>query len=181
MKDLLANYSLSEVVLFLIIAAIAIKELIQLIDWFKCRVKNAYDKDHEAQEEHEKLENEIEDLNKLYDEKKIVDEGFKKFEEAFKKVNDQIEMLIESDKEDIKSFITVQHHYFVYEKHWIDDYSMECIEKRFAIYEREHGNSFVKGLMNEIRALPKRPPADIEHMYIGTARYITETNGQMKL
>ena len=58
---------------------------------------------------------------------------------------------------------------------------MECIEKRFAIYEREHGNSFVKGLMNEIRALPKRPPADIEHMYIGTARYITETNGQMKL
>ena len=49
------------------------------------------------------------------------------------------------DKEDIKAFITLQHHKFVYEQEWIDDYSMECLEKRFAIYEREHGNSFVLG------------------------------------
>lgn len=85
-------------------------------------------------------------------------------------------MLIESDKEDIKAFITGQHHYFIYGKGWIDDYSMECLEKRFAIYEREHGNSFVEGLMNEIRALPKRPPADVEHMYTCTAKYIKNTN-----
>lgn len=176
MKDLLANYSLSEIAFFLVIVVVAIKELVQLIDWFKARLKQIYDKDYAAQEEHEKLENEIEDLNKFYGEKKVVDEGFAKFEKAFEKVNTQIEMLIESDKEDIKAFITSQHHHFAYDKGWIDDYSMECLEKRFAIYEREHGNSFVEGLMNEIRALPKRPPTDIEHKYIGTANYVNKTN-----
>lgn len=177
MKDLLANYSLSEIAFFLVIVVVAIKELIQLIDWFKARLKQVYDKDYAAQEEHEKLENEIEDLNKFYGEKQVVDEGFAKFEKAFEKVNTQIEMLIESDKEDIKAFITSQHHHFVYDKGWVDDYSMECLEKRFAIYEREHGNSFVEGLMNEIRALPKRPPADIERKYVGTAKYVKKTNG----
>lgn len=176
MKDLLANYSLSDIAFFLVFIVIAAKELITLIDWFRDRLKKVYDKDYTAKEEHEKLENEIEDLNKFYDEKQIVDEGFAKFEKALEKVNGQIEMLIESDKEDIKAFITSQHHHFVYEKGWIDDYSMECLEKRFAIYEREHGNSFVEGLMNEIRTLPKRPPVDLEHKYVDTAKYVKQAN-----
>ena len=115
-------------------------------------------------------------MNKFYDEKEVVDDGFAKVDKRFEKIEEFIEMLIESDKEDIKSFITTQHHKFVYEQEWIDPYSMECLEKRFAIYEREHGNSFVLGLMNEIRALPKCPPCDIEHRYIDTAEYIRKAN-----
>ena len=109
-------------------------------------------------------------------EKEVFDKEFKEADDRFKKIEDSIEMLIESDKEDIKAFITLQHHKFVYEQEWIDDYSMECLEKRFAIYEREHGNSFVLGLMNELRALPKRPPREVEHRYIGTAEYIKKAN-----
>lgn len=169
MKELLTNYSLSEIIFFFIAAVIAIKELIQIIDWFKDRLKRYYDKDYHTQEEHNEIKNKI---DSLADETKNVDKGFVDFDKALQKVNSKIEMLIESDKEDIKSFITSQHHHFVYDMGWIDDYSMECLEKRFAIYEQEHGNSFVEGLMNEIRALPKRPPVDIEDKYIGTAKYV---------
>ena len=177
MEKLLASYSLGEIVLFIFLVAVAGKELISIVDWFRDRLKKLYDKDYHEKEEHEKLENKIEDLNKFYQEKKIVDDGFAVIHKAIAAINERIDMLIESDKEDIKTKITESHHYFVYEKGWIDDYSMDCLEKRFAIYEREHGNSFVRGLMDELRALPKRPPTEIEHKYIGTAEYIKRANG----
>lgn len=75
------------------------------------------------------------------------------------------------------SYITISHHYFVYLQKWIDDYTLDTLEKRFAVYRQENGNSFVKGLMNEIRALPKQPPEDDLHKYTCTAEYVREANG----
>lgn len=157
MKDLLSNYSLSEIIFFLIITAVAVKEAIQFIDWFKARIKQYYDKDNEVKEEHEKLENEIEDLNKFYDEKKIIDDTFTKYDAKLERLTEQIAMLVESDKENIKAYITERHHYFVEEKGWVDYHSMDCLEKRFAIYQKEHGNSFAADLMNDLRSLSKQP------------------------
>ena len=131
-----------------------------------------YDKDYKSIEERKKLEEEIDDLNKFYSEKKKVDDTFAKIDRTFEKINERIDMLIESDKEDIKSYITEKHHFFVYGQGWIDDYSLECLERRFAVYQQEHGNSFVEGLMNEIRALPKQPPEADKQKYIGTAEYV---------
>lgn len=167
--EFLSEYSFAEFLVFALIFILAIKEGINFIDWIKTRFSKATNKALQAKKEHDKIEEEIEDLNS---EKEVFDHEFKEAEDRFKKIEESIEMLIDSDKEDIKAFITLQHHKFVYEQEWIDDYSMECLEKRFAIYEREHGNSFVLGLMNELRALPKRPPREVEHRYIGTAEYI---------
>ena len=174
--DFLSDFTFVELLVFIILFVLTIKEGISLFDWFKARIHKISKKIYEEKREHDKIEEEIEDLNKFYEEKAIVDKGFEDAEKRFKKIEALIEMLIESDKEDIKSFITLQHHKFVYEQEWIDDYSMECLEKRYAIYEREHGNSFVLGLMNELRALPKRPPRDVEHRYVGTAEYVKKAN-----
>jgi hypothetical protein len=65
-------------------------------------------------------------------------------------------MLIDSDKDDIKAFITREHHYFCYQKGWVDDYSLDCVERRYAHYEQEGGNSFVEDLMKDLRKLPKQ-------------------------
>ena len=46
-----------------------------------------------------------------------------------------IHLLIASDKDAIKAFITREHHYFVYQKGWIDDYSLDCVEQRYQHYE----------------------------------------------
>lgn len=174
--DFLSDYSFSDILVLIAILILTIKEGISFFDWAKLRFRKASNKLYEAKKERDEIEEKVEDLNKFYKEKEIVDKGFADANNRFKKIEESIEMLIESDKEDIKSFITLQHHKFVYEQGWIDDYSMECLEKRFAIYEKEHGNSFVLGLMNELRALPKFPPNDVKHRYVGTAEYVKKAN-----
>ena len=172
MEELFTNYSMSEIVIFMVVLAFAVKELVTFIDWGRDRLRKVYDKDYKSIEERKKLEEEIDDLNKFYSEKKKVDDTFAKIDRTFEKINERIDMLIESDKEDIKSYITEKHHFFVYGQGWIDDHSLECLERRFAVYQQEHGNSFVEGLMNEIRALPKQPPEADKQKYIGTAEYV---------
>ena len=73
-------------------------------------------------------------------------------------MKDKIDMLIESDKDDIKAYITSKHHHFCYEQKWIDDFSLDCLERRYAHYTEEGGNSFIKSFMEELRSLPKSPP-----------------------
>lgn len=172
MEELFTNYSMSEIIIFMVILAFAVKELVTFVDWGRDRLRKVYDKGYKSVEDRKRLEEEIDDLNKFYGEKKKVDDTFAKIDRTFEKINERIDMLIESDKEDIKAYITEKHHFFVYQQGWIDDYSLECIERRFAIYKQEHGNSFVEGLMNEIRALPKQPPESDRHKYIGTAEYV---------
>ncbi len=75
--------------------------------------------------------------------------------EQMQKMNQTIALLIESDKDDIKAWITREHHYFCYDLGYIDDYSLDCLEKRFSHYKDEGGNSFIKDLMDEIRQLPR--------------------------
>lgn len=167
--EFLSKYSFAEILVFVLLVFFAIKEGITFVDWCKGRIKKITNKTIEEKKEKEHIAEEIEDLQSICDERK----GYAK---KFETLQNQIEMLIESDKEDIKSFITSQHHFYVYKQFWIDDYSLECLERRFAIYEKEHGNSFVLGLMNEIRALPKRPPQEDEHRYVKTAEYIAKSN-----
>lgn len=162
MEELFLNYSMSEIVIFIFIFAFAIKELVTFIDWGKDRVRKVFDNDYKSTLDRQTLEDKVNVLDKLCGEMNA----------TFSNVNKRIDMLIESDKEDIKSYIVEKHHFFVYNQKWIDDYSLECIERRFAVYRQEHGNSFVEGLMNEIRALPKQPPEADRQKYDGTAEYV---------
>jgi hypothetical protein len=70
-------------------------------------------------------------------------------------LSELIHILIDSDKDDIKSWITEKHHYFCYDLGYIDDYNYQCIEARYKHYKEENGNTFIDGFMTDIRALPK--------------------------
>lgn len=178
MEELFLKYSMSEIIIFVVILAFAVKELVTFFDWGKDRIRKVYDKSYKSIEKRRKLEEDIDELNKFYEEKKKVDDTFAKIDLTFKQINERIDMLIESDKEDIKSFITDKHHFFVYHLGWIDDYSLECLERRFSVYRKEHGNSFVEGLMEEIRALPKQPPETDKYKYSNTAEYVRNVKVQ---
>lgn len=144
MKELIESYSLTEIIMFVFMVAIAGKEILGLGDWWNDRISKKYKNKNKAEKVQEEIQSEREDIKQL--------------NEQMDKLSGLVEMLIESDKENIKSYITTQHHYLCYEKGWVDDYTLNCLEKRFNIYEKEHGNSFIEGFMNEIRELPKRPP-----------------------
>ena len=155
MLEFLENYSFSQIIIFIIFLAIAIKEGITLITWFKDFFRKKFNDDMEntvaTNKQNEQIDKIKEDMQILIDNQEKV---FKEIE-LFKQ---QLEMIIESDKDDIKSWITEKHHFYCYERKWIDDYSMDCIEKRYRHYKDEGGNSFIEELMNELRGLPKTPP-----------------------
>lgn len=144
MIQVLNNYSLSEILMFLIIFALGIKGFFTFWDWGAERLRKFFHRENQQDIDREKIHQLSENQNKLI--------------ENMNKLTEKIDMLIESDKADIKAYITEKHHFFVYDKKWIDDHSLDCLEKRFKHYVEEGGNSFVEGLMTEIRQLPKVPP-----------------------
>ena len=155
MLELLGTYSLTQIVTFIVLLAIAVKEGITLVIWFKDLFKKKFNDDMKntvAAKKHN------EQICKIKEDIQLLIQNQEKIFEEIKLFKQQLEMIIESDKDDIKSWITEKHHFYCYERKWIDDYSMDCIEKRYGHYKDEGGNSFIEELMNELRSLPKTPP-----------------------
>ena len=152
MKELLETFTVEQIIIFLALLGFSIKEVVSFFDWALARINQKAKKENV----HDELKNEIKTLNNdlkagLKEIYQIVDENKKTQEKMQKTIN----LLVESDKDDIKSWITERHHYFCYEKGYIDDYNLDCMEKRFKHYIDEHGNSFVEDLMEEVRHLPR--------------------------
>ena len=156
MEELFTKYSLTEIILFIFVFATSLKGFFTLWDYFYDKIKRHFKE--ETEEEQDKIDitkqladisAQIENINAQH----ILDrqELIKKIDET----NATISVLLASDKDDIKSWITERHHYFCYECKCIDYQSLDCIEKRYRHYVDEGGNSYVADLMNEIRALPK--------------------------
>lgn len=146
MVQLFTHYSVSEIILFIIILAIGIKKFIQFIDWYKKRTSQAVhqaDKPIELEETIDKHEQQLSEIKSQLSD-----------------IKQSINLLIESDKDDIKQSITKEHHYFCYKLGSIDDYSLDCLERRYSHYTDEGGNSFVKTLMEQIRMLPRKLDVD---------------------
>ena len=152
MKELLETFTVEQIIIFLALLGFSIKEVVSFFDWASARINQKAKKENV----HDELKNEIKTLNNdlkagLKEIYQTVDENKKTQEKMQKTIN----LLVESDKDDIKSWITERHHYFCYEKGYIDDYNLDCMEKRFKHYIDEHGNSFVEELMEEVRHLPR--------------------------
>lgn len=154
MLDLLKEYSVSQILILLVFIAIAIKEVIQFIDWAKQRTLRAVNESTSSIE----LIKKIEEKDKEQDQKiEQILEAQKNSSENIDLILQQVQSLIKSDRDAIKAYITKEHHYFCYEARWIDDYNLDCLEKRYQRYVEEGGNSFIESLMEEVRALPRRP------------------------
>lgn len=138
MLDLLKSYSLTDIAIFVVMLAFAIKGIVDFYDWAKKRIKEPIDKTYGEKEVHTKMLNTLESHN-----------------QQIEKMSKAIDILIASDKDDIKSWITEKHHYFCYELDYIDDYNYQCIEARYKHYKEEDGNTFIDSFMEDIRALPK--------------------------
>lgn len=70
-------------------------------------------------------------------------------------LSDKIDLLLDSDKESIKGFITSEYHYWM-RLHYIDIYSLKVIDERFEKYKKEKGNTFVADMVAELHKLDKQ-------------------------
>ena len=152
MKDLLTSYSIEQILFFLFVIAMAVKEGISLVNWFIDYFKKIFKRE-------EKGENLEDKVSTLYD-MQIQQE------EKMNKMCDNINILMESDRDSIKSWIVEKHHHFCYEIKAIDYFSLESIERRYQHYKAEDGNSYVATLMEELEALPKIETSEITNTRI---------------
>lgn len=154
MLDLLNKYTVDEILMFLVLLALALKGTISFFDWAKGRLDKIYKKRYNIKEAREDVEKELEEQECQIQQLVNIQT---QIQQQILELHKSIDMLIESDKDDIKAWLTQQHHYFCFQKGYIDDYSLDCMEKRYKHYADEGGNSFVATLMSEVRALPKMP------------------------
>lgn len=165
MKELLQDFSLTQILFFLIVFLFAVRETIVLVEFFYTRIRKAYNSEYGKDKEKESISSRLQDLeNRIQlqeQEREDVIAQINKIsnscDENFSKQKAILDMLIESDRDDIKSWIIKEYHHFVEEKHWIDDFSLDTIEKRFVHYQAEGGEEYLEGLLVELRKLPRNP------------------------
>lgn len=148
MDDLITNYSVEQIILFIVSLAVALKAVISFWDWAVERLRKVFNKETKQEKKDEELEKLKEQQLKMHAD---MDNMMK-----------SIQLLLDSDKDDIKAWIIDKHHHFCYEKRYIDDYSLDCLERRYDHYIDEGGNHFIHQLMDEIRRLPRVSNVD-EH------------------
>ena len=142
MIELLKSYSLSQILIFVVVLAIAIKGVLTFFDWARDRItKRVHD---------------IQRPDRIQDRIDRLETNQQSLTESLSKITQKLDMLINSDRDDIKAYITEKHHHYVYKKGYIDDYTMDILEQRYNHYKAQGGNSFIRSLMDDLRALPKQ-------------------------
>ena len=157
MIALLQHYSLSDILIFTVFLALAVKSLISFFDWAYVYIKKVFNIHHSKINQKQALERRLQKGSQVMTELK---NNQQTTDEILKDLSAKIDLLINSDKDDIKSYITREHHYFCYKLGYIDDFSLDCIEKRFKHYSDEGGNSFIENFMKDLRALPIQSPKE---------------------
>ena len=167
MIELLSTFTLTQALTYLALFAIAAKEFLVIKDYFKKRA----DEHYEAKDIKEtQIENILKEIKSLKEEIQQQKEEYEQLNINLKELSDSwseiekehkktLQTLIKSDMDAIKSFIVKEHHHFIEEK-WIDDFSLDTIEKRYTHYKEEGGNSYVTDLMKDLRDLPNKPPKE---------------------
>lgn len=145
--ELFTKYTIGEIILFIIILSLGAKQAVEFIEWIISKIKKGTDKTLTEKQRIEKIDKQLQTYN----------EQLQNITQSIDNLRGETQLLIDSDKDAIKAFIIDKHHHFCYEQKWIDDYSMDVLEKRYVHYVDEKGNSYVETLMKELRELPRVP------------------------
>ena len=154
MAELIATFGFEPVIIILLIA---IPSIISMISWCKklwgqrenfkqaniAQGRSLEKREEQEEERFSSGEARIQDLELQ----------MKTLTDIIIKQQTQIDLLIQSDELDIKSWIKTQHEKWMPKKH-IDSQILDLLEQRYAVYTKEGGNSWAEKLMKELRTLP---------------------------
>lgn len=164
MLELLSTLTLTQIITYSFLILLSIKEILTLRDFFKNRVDKKYDNENSNKKQTEEIFEEIKTLKEeIQNQKKdyvLLTSNLEDFKSYWKNKDEEqqkiLKLLVESDREAIRSDIVKEYHYFM-KREWIDDFSLDTLEKRFAFYQEEGGNSYICNIMEDLRELPNEP------------------------
>lgn len=134
MLELLSTFSAEQIILFLILLAFASKELINFWDFFKQKINFGFN---------------------MKKEKEVSANILKDLVQKVENISARLDLLTESDKDDIRGWIVERYHYYKNIDIPIDSFTMDTIEKRYQHYRDEGGNSYITDIMEELRDMAK--------------------------
>lgn len=142
--ELLTAFDITTIIMVVLLVFFVIVEITKGVDYLKNKRKNREQVERNQEDHIHQLEV-LENNNEKQIERICVEVA---------SIKENVDLLLESDKNDIKAWITERYHYFM-ARGVIDDFSLDCIERRFQCYERSGGNSYVAGMVERLRELPR--------------------------
>ena len=146
--------NLPTIVILVIAIIICGADLIKAIHVWRNEKKRRIDEEVEKRQKELDI---IEEFKKLHERFDQIDSRLTNLETRMEKAEGKLKDLTTSDMHDIKAWIVEQYHKFYTNQGWIDAFSAETIDKRYADYVKEGGNSYVENLINQLHTLSMDP------------------------
>lgn len=151
-EQLLSQYSIETLIILIALLGFSIKAMSELWEWFYNKFKEHFSFRTQRDQDHQQL---IEEIKELSSDIKATKAEVHQLENNMSQFSDQMKITTERLQENARNYIIDKHHYFCYQVKAIDDLSLQSLERRFLYYKAAGGNSFIDGLMEEIRELPR--------------------------
>lgn len=167
MINLLEELSVTQIITYVCLIAVATRGVFDYIAWLKDKNKKKFEEKYQEKQRNElidkyeeinnNMQNHMADCYSSLEDK--IDNLADGINFRMDSMEDQLKVLTDSDMHDIKGWIVEKHHIFM-KQGWIDDFTMDTIEKRYSDYKKEGGNSYVHKLVEDLRALPNTAPEE---------------------
>lgn len=149
---LFTQYSVEELILFIIIVLFVLKALNEIISYFYNKIKEHFGIENKKEEWERGI---TEGLENIHSEINGLKEQANKNHEKQKEIEATMALVQERLQENTRSYLIDAHHKFCYEIKAIDDLNLQAMERRYLYYKTAGGNSFIDGLMDQVRQLPR--------------------------
>ena len=165
MVNLLNTFTIEQIIMAVVLIALAIKGIVDYMKWIKDKNKEKFEEGYKQKQKDEILDK-YEEVNADMQKRMAncyssiegkIDQLADSMSKRMNGMEEQLKILTDSDMHDIKSWIVEKHHTYI-KKGWIDDFSMDLVEKRYSDYVKEGGNSYIHNLVEELRTLPHKSP-----------------------
>lgn len=167
MTALLTTHSIEELILYVILVLFAIKVMMELFSYFFNKARLYFG----VANEKELWRQEIRDtLNGISEEIDILKEQNNQTHQHQKEIDMTIALVQERLQESTRSYLIDTHHEFCYKTGAIDYLTLQSMERRYLYYKTAGGDSFIDGLMEDVRALPRLGfdgDEDVEYKFDG--------------
>lgn len=163
---LLSRYSIESIVLTAIMVAVVIRFLGELIDWFLKSLRQYFNVKNDEEEFKATM---IDGMRKIEERQKeqaqLSEDRDKKISNRIDSVQNSVDMLQERMQDSSRAYIVDKFHHYM-EVGCIDDMGLHDLERRFMYYKSAGGDTFIDGLMTEIRELPHVSAAQLQEKQI---------------
>lgn len=152
MNQLFSQYSIETLIILIVSLAVFFKFINELFEYFYGKFKKYFNYQSQKDLKHQEV---MESLSSMQQDIKKLQQEIENQSKDIQQLKDREKLTMERLQENARSYIIDKHHYFCYEIKAIDDLNAQALERRYLYYKAAKGNSFIDGLMEDIRNLPR--------------------------